>query len=84
MNYQQMIVRAKELMQEINDNGGTPYFSDTFRYDRGIGWEVKVDYAHEISWHNFSYRSHETGLVEYRNLRQVVDCLLNERNGSPQ
>ena len=75
MNFQQKVIQAKELMQKIRDNGGTPYEPDTFHYDRDIGWEVHTDYDFEIAWQDFNYRSHETGLTIYRNLNEVIRYL---------
>ena len=75
MDFQQKVVKAKELMQAIRDNGGTSYQPDTFHYDRDTGWEVYTDYAHEIAWQNFNYRSHGTGLTVYRNLNEVIKYL---------
>ena len=75
MNFQQKVYTAKEIMQRINDNGGTQYHPDTFHYDRGIGWEVHTDEAPEIAWHDFSFRSHETGLLQHRNLNEIIKYL---------
>ena len=82
MNFHQLVERAKELMQNISDAGGTPYEPDTFHYDRGIGWEVHTDEAPEIAWQDFNYRSHETGLTVYRNLNEVVAYLREELKAS--
>ena len=75
MDFQQKVVQAKELMQQITNAGGAPYFPDTFKYDRDIGWMVKADYALEIEWQTFSYCSHEIGLTVYRNLNEVIKYL---------
>jgi hypothetical protein len=80
MNYQQKVVQAKELLQQIKENGGTPYFADTFKYDRDMGWLCKADYAQEIEWCDFNYRSHKTGLIVYRNLNDVIKYLHAEIN----
>lgn len=79
MNFQQKVVQAKELMQQIKNAGGVPYFPDTFKYDRDMGWMVKADYASEIEWQSFSRRSHETGLMEYHNLNDVIKSLRADR-----
>ncbi len=79
MNFQQKVAQAKELMQQIRNSGGAPYFPDTFKYDRDMGWMVKADYALEIEWQTFSYCSHETGLMEYRNLNDVIKELRDEK-----
>ena len=79
MNFQQKVVQAKELMQQISDNGGAPYFPDTIKYDRDMGWMVKADYAPEIEWQTFNYCSHETGLTVYRNLNDVIKNLREEK-----
>ena len=80
MNFQQKVVQAKELMQQIKNAGGVPYFPDTFKYDRDMGWMVKADYASEIEWQSFSRRSHETGMTEYQNLNNVIKELRAARN----